>query len=118
PASRTVPIRRTPPASSAWTYGRWSTRPRTWRPDRDARTDRPQARGPAAPAGATGPRRSGPPLRALRHRRGCDPGGTARGHGDVAPAGYAGRPEGLDDRGRLSPSDRSAPKRPGSTPTR
>ena len=37
-----------------------------------------QRRGPAAPAGAAGPRRGRPPLRALRHRRGRRPGGAAR----------------------------------------
>ena len=52
--------------------------------DRDACTGR--RRGPAARAGAAGPRRAGAPLRALRRGRGRRAGGAARGRRAVADA--------------------------------
>ena len=74
------------------------------------RTERRETpgRGPAARAGAAGPRRAGPPLRPLRRLRGRGAGGAAGRRAAVAARGLPGQPAGLADHGRVAPADRPA----------
>ena len=107
-----VPGARGGRGQSAWpTSGRSSTPGPTWSSDR--LRARHRGRGPAAAAGAPGPRRGGPALRALRHRRGRHPGGAAGGRHAVAHRWHPGQPARLADHGRLAPAHRPAPQRAG-----
>ena len=111
------PARQLPGAAPRWPPPPWPTSGRsptpgpTWSSDRFRARHR--GRGPAAAAGAAGPRRGGPALRPLRHRRGRHPGGAAGGGRAVAHRRHPGQPAGLADHGRLAQAHRPAPQRAG-----
>ena len=96
---------RSPPAGRMRGTGRWRCG-RSW--SRAARRCEHGAgrRGPAARAGAAGPRRARPSLRALRRVRGRGTGGAAGRHRPVARPGPAAEPARLADHGRVPPPDR------------
>ena len=95
------------PTSASSRCGRsWTSARRTC--EHDGR-----GRGPAARAGAAGPRRARPALRRLRHLRGRRPGGAAGGGAAVAGRRRAGQPEGLADHRRVPPADRDVAQRVG-----
>ena len=83
---------------------------RAWSPDAARRGADTSSRGPAARAGAAGPRRDRPPLRQLRPGRGCDPGSADRRGQAVAGRRRAGVAEGLAGDGGVPPPDRRAPE--------
>ena len=91
------------------TWSRSSSGRSCTRPSRSC-DRRPGRRGPAAGAGAAGPRRAGAPLRAVPPVRGRQPGGTARGGRAVAGRRDTAEPARLAGHGRLAPADGPGPQ--------
>ena len=75
------------------------------------RCERRMHRGPAARAGAAGPRHPGPQVRPVRRLRGRGPGGAARGRRSSGPPGRAGQPAVLAGDGGLPPAGRRVAQR-------